>query len=91
MASTKTPDIAVVGMACRFPGSATSPERLWDMLKNGESAFRPFPNNRLNINGFYHPSPERPDSVSVHALHALHLAPTNRRSSRSSTFVELTS
>ena len=27
--------IAIVGLACRFPGDATSPSKLWDLLKEG--------------------------------------------------------
>jgi acyl transferase domain-containing protein len=49
-------DIAVIGMGCRFPGSADSPEKLWDMLIKGESAWSEFPEDRLNIDGFYHPT-----------------------------------
>jgi hypothetical protein len=61
-ASSPTP-IAIVGVACRFPGDASSPENLWNVLSNGKSAWREFPADRLNINGFYHPS-VRSDSVS---------------------------
>lgn len=55
--------IAIVGVGCRFPGGASSPERLWEVLSNGQSAWSEFPPDRMNINGFYHPSPERSDGV----------------------------
>lgn len=28
--------IAIIGMACRFPGDATSPSKLWELLKGGK-------------------------------------------------------
>lgn len=28
--------IAIIGMACRLPGDATSPSKFWDLLKNGK-------------------------------------------------------
>jgi hypothetical protein len=55
--------IAIVGVGCRFPGGASSPERLWEVLSDGQSAWSEFPPDRMNINGFYHPSPERSDGV----------------------------
>ncbi|KUJ06246.1 ketoacyl-synt-domain-containing protein [Mollisia scopiformis] len=63
--------IAVIGMGCRFPGDATSPERLWDMLANGRSAWSQFPKDRINIDGFYHPSTERQGSICFRGGHFL--------------------
>lgn len=37
--------VAVIGMACRFPGAAT-PGELWDLLREGRSAIRPVPAGR---------------------------------------------
>ncbi|KAK0633153.1 beta-ketoacyl synthase [Immersiella caudata] len=66
-ASSPTP-IAIVGVACRFPGDASSPENLWNVLSKGKSAWREFPADRLNINGFYHPS-VRSDSFNFKGAH----------------------
>ena len=38
--------IAVVGMACRFPGSVNSPQTFWDVIKNKIDCITPIPTNR---------------------------------------------
>ncbi|WP_437113659.1 SDR family NAD(P)-dependent oxidoreductase [Streptomyces violaceusniger] len=38
--------IAIVGMSCRFPGGARSPEELWRLLAEGRDAMGPFPDDR---------------------------------------------
>lgn len=57
--------IAVVGMACRFPGDAADIESFWEMLRNGTDAWSEIPGDRFNAKGWYHPNPNRPGSASL--------------------------
>jgi acyl transferase domain-containing protein/D-arabinose 1-dehydrogenase-like Zn-dependent alcohol dehydrogenase/acyl carrier protein len=49
--------IAIVGMACRFPG-ARDPEEFWDALSAGADMIREIPGDRFDINEYYDPDPE---------------------------------
>ena len=51
--------IAIVGMACRFPGDSSNPRRYWDMLREGRCAVTPVPEDRREAFGeFAQPADE---------------------------------
>lgn len=57
--------IAIVGMACRFPGGAHSPQAFWQLLIAGQDAIIDVPPDRWNADRFYHPDPDRPGKMYV--------------------------
>ncbi|MER5640662.1 type I polyketide synthase [Kitasatospora sp. NPDC002227] len=46
VAAVQDDPIVIVGMACRFPGGASSPEALWEVLESGTDTVAEFPNDR---------------------------------------------
>ncbi|OTB04920.1 hypothetical protein M426DRAFT_261564 [Hypoxylon sp. CI-4A] len=50
--------IVVVGSSCRFAGGATSPAKLWDVLRDAPDLSREVPPGRFNAKAFYHPDGE---------------------------------
>ncbi|KAI3392870.1 hypothetical protein diail_5045 [Diaporthe ilicicola] len=54
-----TAAVAIVGVSGRFPGDASSPDKLWELISKGRSALAEVPRDRYNIDAFYHPSADR--------------------------------
>ena len=51
--------LAIVAMACRFPGEVETPEQLWDLLARGRDAISDVPRARFDVDAWYDPDPER--------------------------------
>ncbi|MEV5511306.1 beta-ketoacyl synthase N-terminal-like domain-containing protein, partial [Streptomyces orinoci] len=67
LVSAATEPIAIVGMACRYPGGVNSPEDLWRLVSNGVDAIAEFPTDRgWDLEGlFTSDHPERPAKVTA--------------------------
>ena len=54
--------VAVVGMACRFPG-ADGPEAFWDLLARGGDAITEIPKDRWDVDAYFDSDPNAPGKM----------------------------
>jgi acyl transferase domain-containing protein/acyl carrier protein/phospholipid N-methyltransferase len=57
--------IAIIGMACRFPGGADTPELFWDLLRAGGDAIVEAPKDRWNSDALFDPNPDSPGKLTT--------------------------
>ena len=57
--------IAIVGMGCRLPGGADSPDAYWALLRDGVDAVGPIPRQRWDVGAVYDPDPAAPGKTSA--------------------------
>lgn len=58
------PALAIVGLSFEFPEEATSSEKFWEMIIEGRCASKDIPEDRMNIENYYHPDETRASTVS---------------------------
>ncbi|MBK7130305.1 MAG: SDR family NAD(P)-dependent oxidoreductase [Crocinitomicaceae bacterium] len=61
----KREPLAIIGIGCRFPGNANSPEEFWDLLMNKTDALETIPADRWDMESLYAPEWRRAGKISV--------------------------
>ncbi|WP_031470911.1 beta-ketoacyl synthase N-terminal-like domain-containing protein, partial [Sciscionella sediminilitoris] len=58
--------VAIIGMACRFPGGADSPGALWELVENGREGIGEFPGDRgWDVGALFDEDPEQRGTTYV--------------------------
>ena len=60
----KREPIAIVGMGCRFPGNANSPEAFWQLLRDGVDTISEVPPQRWDKDKYYNSDPNIPGTIA---------------------------
>ncbi|WP_372508800.1 SDR family NAD(P)-dependent oxidoreductase [Amycolatopsis iheyensis] len=56
--------VAIVGMSCRFPGGASTPDEFWRLISAGADATSEFPADRgWDLDALYDTDPDRPGTT----------------------------
>ncbi|WP_175747769.1 non-ribosomal peptide synthetase/type I polyketide synthase [Burkholderia ambifaria] len=63
--SDRNEPIAVIGMACRFPGRSDTPSAFWQLLDHARDAVAEVPGERWDIERYYDPDPSTPGKMAT--------------------------
>ena len=63
MESARHEPVAIVGLSCRLPGGADTPERFWDLLRDSVDAIIEVPPDRWDLKDFFDPNPDAPGKM----------------------------
>ena len=63
--SNRNEPIAVIGMACRFPGRSDTPDAFWQLLDGARDAVTEVPGERWDIDRYYDPDPSTPGKMAT--------------------------
>ncbi|RFU79284.1 polyketide synthase [Trichoderma arundinaceum] len=67
--------IAIIGAACRFSGTASNEDGLWQLLSTGRTSWASNARNRFKMESFWHPQAHLPGSTNARGVHLLHQDP----------------
>ncbi|UKZ46034.1 Type I Iterative PKS [Trichoderma virens] len=67
--------IAIIGSACRFSGTASNEDGLWQMLSSGRTSWASHARNRFKMESFWHPQAHLPGSTNARGVHLLNQDP----------------
>jgi len=57
--------IAIVGIGCRLPGGADTPDRFWKLVREGVDAISEVPADRWKIADYYDANPDTPGKMNT--------------------------
>jgi hybrid polyketide synthase/nonribosomal peptide synthetase ACE1 len=63
--------IAIIGSGNKFPGGASSPSKLWDLLSQPRDLVKKIPSERFNADAFYHPDGGHHGATNVRFAYTL--------------------
>jgi acyl transferase domain-containing protein len=55
--------LAIIGIGCRYPGGANSPEGFWRLLRDGVDAITEVPPDRWLLQVYYDPDPDKSGTI----------------------------
>ncbi len=57
--------VAIVGIGCRYPGGADTPDAFWQMIRNGVDSVSEVPSTRWDVDPIYDPDPSAPNKTNT--------------------------